>query len=860
MDKQDTPKEGEKTLYGQTEASPRETKPTEERLARLEQDMARVVARFEKAQKWLEMDAEVSLGQARKAAEAICKQIYINEGREKGSKPASKMMLNDLISQLSREKLIPQRIGVALGTIQAFGNLGVHDQGEESDHITADTATPCLHALSTVVTWYTTEYHKLNFSGNRQSKKDEAATPDFQAETAGSQFRMIVEVALSDGHITHNEQELLQKKWRDCGISQKQAWDILVQEMEKLPSCTMDAPANPSYELFVALYNSLYDGIVEESLQGSLSPDELNLASEEVKGVDQSSSDSERSAKAQKDEVSTGAIAVFYVAGAILPLIGYGGAIYLRVKARVRNSIGVALLSTLSCFAWALILTELYKGEQDNAEAVDGDALYQTALNFLSGSNGVEKDHIKGMTSLSQVAEQGNAKAQALLGLFNQTEGDSREAVKWFIKAAEQGNVDAQVFLAMNYLSGEGITKDESEAAKWLQKAAEQGNAVAQYILGTKYYDGEGVSKDTIEALKYLKAALQQGPEAFSIFEDVGVFVPDLSSFLPYELVSSKAQLILGGIYYNGEGVPRARGEAVKWFRMAAEQGDAQAQFNLGAAYYNGEGIPKDYKEAVKWFGMAAEQEHADAQSKLGLLLNTGVGVPMDSDEAVQRYSKAAAGGDTNAMIALGSMYCKGVGIPKDAKEAVRWYRKAAEQGIPIAQFNLGTMYYSGEGIPKDHKEAVQWFSKAAEQGISQAQFNLGAMYYSGKGIPKDHKEAVKWYRKAAEQGYTDAQSTLGTILYTGKAVPMHSKEAVKWFSKAAEQGDVISQFNLGAAYYNGVGVSKSLVYAYAWLMVATSSGHNSAKETMESFKSAMTPDQILMAKELSQSLVKTSR
>ena len=31
--------------------------------------------------------------------------------------------------------------------------------------------------------------------------------------------------------------------------------------------------------------------------------------------------------------------------------------------------------------------------------------------------------------------------------------------------------------------------------------------------------------------------------------------------------------------------------EAVRWFRKAAEQGDADAQFNLGRMYYEGQGV-----------------------------------------------------------------------------------------------------------------------------------------------------------------------------------------------------------------------------------------------------------------------------
>ncbi len=47
-------------------------------------------------------------------------------------------------------------------------------------------------------------------------------------------------------------------------------------------------------------------------------------------------------------------------------------------------------------------------------------------------------------------------------------------------------------------------------------------------------------------------------------------------------------------LYANGEGVLKDEAEAVRWFRLAAEQGDALAQSNLGAMYANGRGVLKD--------------------------------------------------------------------------------------------------------------------------------------------------------------------------------------------------------------------------------------------------------------------------
>ena len=48
-------------------------------------------------------------------------------------------------------------------------------------------------------------------------------------------------------------------------------------------------------------------------------------------------------------------------------------------------------------------------------------------------------------------------------------------------------------------------------------------------------------------------------------------------------------------MYTKGEGVPENDTEAVKWYRMAAEQGIASAQYNLGVMYANGQGVPQDY-------------------------------------------------------------------------------------------------------------------------------------------------------------------------------------------------------------------------------------------------------------------------
>ena len=99
--------------------------------------------------------------------------------------------------------------------------------------------------------------------------------------------------------------------------------------------------------------------------------------------------------------------------------------------------------------------------------------------------------------------------------------------------------------------------------------------------------------------------------------------------------VEREAQYNLGLMYALGRG-SEDDAEAVRWYRMAVEQGDADAQFSLGAMYAEGIGVPQNDAEAAKWYRKAAEQRHAWAQHNLGALYAKGSGVPQNHIEAVK--------------------------------------------------------------------------------------------------------------------------------------------------------------------------------------------------------------------------------
>ena len=64
-------------------------------------------------------------------------------------------------------------------------------------------------------------------------------------------------------------------------------------------------------------------------------------------------------------------------------------------------------------------------------------------------------------------------------------------------------------------------------------------------------------------------------------------------------------------MYDQGRGVPQEDAEAVKWYRLAADHGDADAKHSLGVMYDDGRGVPQDEAEALQWYRRAADSRQS---------------------------------------------------------------------------------------------------------------------------------------------------------------------------------------------------------------------------------------------------------
>jgi TPR repeat protein len=89
---------------------------------------------------------------------------------------------------------------------------------------------------------------------------------------------------------------------------------------------------------------------------------------------------------------------------------------------------------------------------------------------------------------------------------------------------------------------------------------------------------------------------------------------------------------------------------SLRMWRPLGEQGNAGAQLKLGQLYRQGQGVPQDYKEAMDWYYRAAEQGNGIAQNNLGYMYGTGSGVPPDNVQAHMWFIIAVTSGGEHAI------------------------------------------------------------------------------------------------------------------------------------------------------------------------------------------------------------------
>lgn len=210
------------------------------------------------------------------------------------------------------------------------------------------------------------------------------------------------------------------------------------------------------------------------------------------------------------------------------------------------------------------------------------------------------------------------------------------------VRQAEADDVFYQKITAWFYDCGVLVERDAKKAGEWYARSANGGYARSQWLLG----------------LAFNRQCATNG--------------------------YADGQLGLGFMHDKGYGLPRNKGEAFKWYEMAARQGNAAALYNMGVSHRFGiEGI-----------------------------------LPADSAKALDYFTRAAERGDTSAFNALGIVHREGEGVPTNLTAAADWFRKSAERNDHEGRALLGRLYEHGLGGSEGRGDRTGLVSKGKEGRI----------------------------------------------------------------------------------------------------------------------------------------------
>jgi len=299
---------------------------------------------------------------------------------------------------------------------------------------------------------------------------------------------------------------------------------------------------------------------------------------------------------------------------------------------------------------------------------------------------------------------------------------DEEQASQWHTQAANLGHDESMVWMGYFYRYGIGVQRDLKLAFEWYKRAADAGNDAGMENLAVCYQHGEGVPQDLERAYDCRLEAANMGHPVSKrwlgkhLIHGAGVDPdPERGIDMLEELAQEDAAacMMLGEVYYYGEGVETDLALATSWFERAAKGDMPEALTFLGTMAWYGEGGPKDPALAERLYQEAAEKGEPQALYNLAFLLE-GRGEMGPAHEALER---AAAMGHGPSACLLAQRCLDGEAGEPDVEQAVRYLEPSVAEEDPDALYMRAEMLRDGVGCDADLKSAMELFHLAQIQG-----------------------------------------------------------------------------------------------------------------------------------------------
>jgi uncharacterized protein len=338
---------------------------------------------------------------------------------------------------------------------------------------------------------------------------------------------------------------------------------------------------------------------------------------------------------------------------------------------------------------------------------------------------------------------------------------DNKEFEKAFAlyrELAELGQVEAQENLAVMYVNGEGVKRDNIAGYAWAAIAQENGGGPA--------------SKGIIDQLdKYMTPTARKRVEA--ITSEFGRTALD-EKLMP--------KVIPGANFTNRTPCKLSKAGPNNYPGMAARggiQGQVYMEFTVMP-----DGRARNprvvYSVPAQTFDGAARR--LILKSEFTPSTEKGVPVPC-----------------TTSMMVKYTMSGEELGDYTELKRFMSKTKKEAEAGDPRAQMLYGLLISGLPQVRQPRGDAMPYFVKAAQAGLPTAQFLVGYSSMLGWGCECSEPKGMVWLQKAASADQSDAQVMLANYILRGEPTPDDVAKALTWLERAVKAGNRDGKFYLAA-------------------------------------------------------------
>ena len=347
----------------------------------------------------------------------------------------------------------------------------------------------------------------------------------------------------------------------------------------------------------------------------------------------------------------------------------------------------------------------------------------------------------EGFDMIKDSAELGHFLAKYFMGRLYELVNNIESAIDNYQASHLGGCTFATTALGLIFMSGKGgkriIQNKEKAFGLFLLAAKGGGDEAAYRHCGNCYEHGVGTPMNLNEAIYYYQVGADMGSAECQY---------DLGYLMLRNAVNRFSELTSSATCNTNTN--RTTNDPYGFLNLNLT--DAFRKYYSSVNVSEGTVVTKifdEVKSALKYLRMASENGSQDASFQLGVAYECGFLLPPDLQSAFIQYEHAALQGHAKAAICAGNILCQdrgpisfrrneADGVTDDNYiHALEFYHIAAKQGSGEAMNNIAILLENGHGLRNkkpDAMAAAAWYLDAYKSGFVESALNLGLLMSEG--------------------------------------------------------------------------------------------------------------------------------